>query len=90
MRRVERIGDLREQADRAVEREPALGLDEAAQVGSGDQTHDDVEQAPFLACLVDGHDVRVVEPRGQASFLLEAATKLHVERQLRIDDLEGH
>ena len=61
VRGVERRRDLPDEPHGALGREPALALDELAQVGALHVAHGEVEDAVGLAGLVDGDDVRVVD-----------------------------
>jgi hypothetical protein len=86
---VERARDLLDDRGRPAGRQRALAVDQPAQVGPVDKTHDH-EQAPsLLPRLVDGHDRRVVQaPRG-APLVLEALAELLILGELGRDDLQG-
>ena len=53
------------------------------------QAHDQVGHARFAPVVVQRHDVRMLEPRDQLRFGLEAADEVGVIGVLRQDDLDG-
>ncbi len=63
---VERFGNLAEQRDRPLRRQPPLAIDQPAQVAALDEAHRDDQLAVLLAGVVDRHDARVVEAGGEA------------------------
>ena len=71
VRRVERGGDLRDDAERAAHRQPSLGDEQRLQVAAVDVLHRDVEHVVGLARVVDGDDARVVERRGEPRLAQE-------------------
>jgi hypothetical protein len=64
--RVERVGDLRHDRQRARRLQCALAPEERLEVGALDVAHRDEEPPVGLACLVDRHDIGVVEARRDA------------------------
>ena len=61
VRRVERVGDVREDVERAVRVELARA-DQVAQPRAAHELHREEEPDLALAGLVDRDDVRVIEP----------------------------
>ena len=74
MRRVERVGDLREDRQRALAaRARRSRSQQRLEVAARDEAHRQEEPPVVLARLVDRDDVRVVERRRQPRLLEEAA-----------------
>ena len=82
----ERLADLRGVAQRLVERQAAR--DRPVERLALDEFHRDEVQLVGAVDLVDGDDVGVVERRGRAGLVLEAAAPLVVRGQLRRQQLE--
>jgi hypothetical protein len=82
MRLVERVRDLHPVAQRLVEREraprEAIGKRLAFEV-----LHHEERRALLLADVVERADMRVIEVRDRARFVLEAFTELQVSRDVR-------
>ena len=90
VRRIQGIGDLLDDRQRAVGREQALLLQHAPEIDPLDVAHRD-EQAPVvLARLVDRDDSRVVDRRGQARLAQEALAEARVLRELGCQQLQRH
>jgi hypothetical protein len=87
---VESAAHLGEDAEGAVDVQPALGPEQLAQVGAVDVAHGDEEHAVHLAGPEDGHDVEMVEGGGQARLADEALAELRVLGELGAQDLQGH
>ena len=85
---VERVGDLGEQGEGALRAEPALALEQRAQVAALHVAHGDIELPVVLAGLVDGDDARVLQGGGEPGLLQEAAPEPLVLGELRRDQLQ--
>ena len=85
---VERARGLGGDPERVVHRELALAAEPVAEALALDERHGEPEAAGGLAGVVDGQDVRVLEPGGEVDLALEA---LGAERggELGEQDLEG-
>ena len=88
VRGVERARDLLEDPDGIDGLEAAARAEQRVQVGARHVAHRDVEVAVLLLGLVHGHDVGMVDPRGEARLALEALAKLGVLRELGGDELD--
>ncbi len=66
----------------------AHGAGTIAQSPAADQAHDDVDDLVFLAEVVDGHQVRVEQPRQESCFVVEAFAHLAIGGQARRHHLE--
>ena len=88
VRRVERIGDLGEELDRASRLEGALLGEDLREVAALDVAHGEEEDAVLLARLEDRDDVRVVEGGGDLRLPQEALPETLVLRELGGDHLE--
>src|SRR5436305_11507141 len=86
--RVERGGDLRDDARRALGVEPARALELGAQVDSLDQLGRDVQDAAQLVGLVDRGEVRMPERLGELGVAHEALLEARRLRDARRDQLE--
>ena len=81
--------------DLAADRDGTGGLErtlrgqEFPQVGSADQAHRQVEPAADIPCVVDGHDVRMLERHRDLRLPGEALTEAMVECELGGHELEG-
>ena len=88
VRRVQGVGHLGGDGDRAGGLEHAFAPQERLEVGALDVPHRD-EQAPVgLPRLVDRDDVGVVEPGGEARLAQQALAEALVVGQRRIEELE--
>ena len=65
VRRVERVGDLLDQAESTFRFELALLSQEPLQIGAVDEPHRDVQLPGHLARVVDRDDRRMIERRSQ-------------------------
>jgi hypothetical protein len=90
VRRIQRGRNLRDDRDRALGRQRAVGADHRAQVGAVDVAHRLVEHAVVLAGVVERQHVRVIDRRGDARLALEALAQARIVRELRDDQLERH
>ena len=80
--------DLRDDVGRPSQRQRALLPDQRLQVGAGDVSHRDVEEAVLLARVVDRDDVRVVDRRRETRLAHEPLAKGVVLRELGAQHLE--
>ncbi len=85
----ERLGDLADEGDRAS-RVHRPGRDEPVEPDTVDEPHVDVEPPVDLPEVVDGDDVRVLQPRCAVGFATEAGPEVLVARQFGREDLERH
>ncbi len=72
VRIVERARDLTCDAHGFRHRQLPLAMQPVAQAFALDERHREPELAVGLAGIVDAEDVRVLQPRREADFLLEA------------------
>ncbi len=87
VRRVERVGELLDDEERARRLEwPAREL--LLQIRAVHEPHRDVEPAGDLAGVVDRDDRRVVERGGEARLAQEALAEAHVPGELGREELE--
>jgi hypothetical protein len=87
---VKRRAHVDEQSRDARPVEASLATQLVRQVGAVDEAHGD-EQAPVdVADVVDGHDVRVLECRGDSRLALKARPELEIGGKRRCDDLQRH
>ena len=82
-------GDLGGVIERLPRRHGALP-DARAQRLALQQFGDDVVEPAFVADIVDGQDVRMVEHARGARFLLEAPQSVRVGGEIAGEDLDGH
>ena len=68
---VEGAGGLDRDAERVVERELALAAEPVAEALALDEGHGEPEPASGLARIVDGQDVGMLQPGGEADLALE-------------------
>ncbi len=85
---IERVGDLRAQAQRLGRRERAAREARVERVAL-DQLEDEVIDVALLADVVERADVRVVEARDRLRLALEAGADLGLVRKVRRQDLHG-
>ena len=85
---VQGARDRMQQRPDALGLESPLSLDQAAQVCAAHVPHRDEQIAVDLAGLVDGHDVRVVEPGRELRLADEPAPERRVGRELRGQHLD--
>ena len=83
VRLVERVGDLRDEADGAGGIERRLGREQRAEVGAVDVAHRDVEDPVLLAGMEDLDGMRMVDRRGGPALVLEARAEHRIERARR-------
>ena len=86
---VERIGHLRGDADRLLDRQRLLGDEPVPQRLSGHDRHDEIEEAVGLPRVVERQDVRVVEGGGQPDFAQEAVPAQRL-REIVAEHLDRH
>jgi hypothetical protein len=86
---VERRRDLLDDVHRAFGLQRA-GSQERVQVDAVDEPHGDVEASVDLADVVDRHDVRVVESRGDAGFAAEPLVEVGVLGVVGKQHLQRH
>ena len=84
----EAVGGLRGDAEERSRRQGAVGQN-LAQRSSLDELHRDELDAVRGADVVDRDEIRVVQRRGRARFLLEALQPLGVRREGRRENLES-
>ena len=89
VRGVQAGGHLGDDARGAPGGERALVLEAAVQVGPVDVAHDQVQAAVVLARGVHGHEVGMVDRRGQARLEREARAQARVARPVGGDHLDG-
>ena len=89
VRRVERVRDLGGDRDDPPRRQRALPPEQRLQVGPVHVAHRDEQAAVGLARLVDRHDVRVVETRGQPRLAQHPVAERLVVREPLAQQLEG-
>ena len=85
---IQRGSDLAHQGERPLRIERRLSLEQGAEIGALDVAHGDVEPSVRLTRVVHGHDVRVVEARGQLGLDEEALAEAHVLSALGRDELQ--
>ncbi len=90
VRRIQGIRDLLDERQRAVGRERALLLEDAAEIDPLDVAHGDEEATVVLARFVDRDDPRVVDRRGQAGLAEEALAEAGVLGELGRQQLQRH
>jgi hypothetical protein len=90
MRRVERLSDLSHDRERSVPLETSILSKQRLQVGADHVAHRDVQEAFNLACVIHGHDVRVIEGSCKLGLTQEALAEPVVLGQLRRQDLQRH
>ena len=88
VRAGQHVGHLRRDAQSFLQRNRAL-QDRRSKRLTLDHLHGDVCDVVDAADVVDGHDVRMIERRGRARFLLEAAEQLRAGH-IRRKNLDGH
>src|SRR2546428_13379030 len=81
-----RLGDR--QGLRLRERAPGWPLEPLAQRAAVDVRHDVIEETARFARIVQGEDVRMLQPRGDLN-LLQEALRAEERRQAREQDFEG-
>ena len=90
MRRVQGVGDLARDRDRARRLQRALAPEERLEVRALDEAHRDEQAIVGLAGLVDRHHVRMVERRRDPRLAQEALAKARVLRVALGEELERH
>ena len=85
---LQRAGELRHDRHGDVGGQAALAADHRLEVAAGDVTHRDVAHAVDLAGVVNRHDVRVLEARGQRRLAQEPLADHGVGRQVGGEHLE--
>ena len=86
--RIQGVRDLAADGERAGRVERALGAQERPQIRSLDEAHREVEATVDVACVVDRHDVRVLERHGELRLAREAFAEALIERQLGRHELQ--
>ena len=86
--RIESVRDLAADGERAGRVERALGAQQRTQIRTLDEAHRQVEATVDVACVVDRHDVRVLERHGELRLAGEAVVEALIEGQLRRDELQ--
>ena len=87
VRELQRVADLRDDAQRLRGRQPSRAL-HLPQVHAVDELHQQVVQAARLAEVVDGDDVRVLKAREGARLAREALGEARVARDGGRQNLE--
>ena len=87
---VERGGDAAADVHRQVRAEPLLLVEQLAQALAVDQLHDHGLAAAVGDGVVDGHDVRVVQPGDGDGLTAEPLGDDRVGGQRRLEQLDGH
>ena len=82
--------DLSADRQRPGRLERMLGAQQLCEVGSDDEAHGQVEAAVDIACVVDRHDVRMLERHRELGLPGEPLAETLVERELGRDELERH
>jgi hypothetical protein len=90
VRGIEGLSDGAEQVERPLRVERSVPLEHTSEVRAGDVAHGDVQEVARLARLVDRHDVRVLEARGQLGLAQEALAEARVLGKARREQLERH
>ncbi len=85
---VERVADLRDEARGEQRFEPALGAQQARQVGALDVAHRHVQQPVLLARVVDRDHVGMLDRGRRAELAPEAPAELVVVGELGRDHLQ--
>ena len=75
------VGDVRDDRDGGLGREPALAVQAGAQVGAAHQVHDEREVVAVDDQVADADHMRVVEAEQRGALLYEAADQLLVGRR---------
>ncbi len=89
VRVVERVGDLAHQPPHLVHRQAPFPGQQPRQAPARDQRHHQPGHAVALAHVVDGHDVRVRQPRRSVGLAREPGPHRGVVRQVGRQHLEG-
>ena len=90
VRRVQRLGNLLEQGDRANGVECAFLLEQVSQIRAVDVAHGKEERTVLFSSVEDRDDVRVVERGGNARLAQEAFAETAVIGKVGRDHLERH
>jgi hypothetical protein len=86
---VECVGQLRADREGTRRLERALLPEECLQVAALDVSHHEVEPAVEFACVVDRHDVRMLQRSGELGLGQEPLPEAIVCRSLGRDQLHG-
>ena len=90
VRRGQRLARLQHAIDRRFDREHALAIEQAAQIGAFEQLHRDERHAVEHVDVEHARDVLAAQSETGARFDREAAHCLGVGRELRPQKLERH
>src|SRR5207245_4566865 len=82
MRRIEGVGDLRDQDDCALRLEPPFPPEQLAKIDAVDVRHREKEETFMLARRDSRDGVRVIEARGDSRFAHEALAEALVPSEL--------
>ena len=90
MRGVECVAELCDQLDRAQWLHRTLAMQQRTEVRALDVAHRDVQLAVALARLIDRHDARVINRRGQPRLRQEPRAKARILGHVRRQQLQRH
>ena len=85
---VQRRGHLRDHVHGAHRVEPVLAGQQGGEVRAVDEAHVDEQPAVDLAEVVDGHDVRLAQPRRDLRLAPEPGREPGIARELRGQQLQ--
>ena len=89
VRAVERVADLDGDRQRVVDRKPRRPAQPVGERLAFEILHDEVVELAVAADVVDRADVRMVQRRDRARFLLEALPRFRVGGQRAGEHLDG-
>ena len=87
---LQRTGHVDDDAERDVERQTAVALEDALQILPVDELHDDEVDALVRAGVVDRRDIRVVKRGRGTSLLAEPRNELGIGCEAGTEDLHRH
>ena len=87
---LQRTGHVDDDAERDVERQTPVALEDPLQILPVHELHDDEVDALVGAGVVDRRDVRVVKRGRGTSFLAEARDELGIGCEAGAEDLHRH
>ena len=89
VRAVERVADLDRNRQRGLDRKPRRPVQLVLERFAFEILQDEVVELPVAADVVDGTDVRIVQGRNRARFLLEALPRFRIAGEHAGEHLDG-
>ena len=89
VRGIQGLGDLADKVHGSLRRDPAVRLEQRADIGTVHQAHVNEELAIDLAEVMNGNDVRIPQSRSDVRFTPESLQVLLVTGQGFGQELEG-